>query len=724
MKKLLLFSFIILFVNNLFAQFSQFQKLYPTNDSAGAEFGNYVLIKGTDLFIGAYYSDYEASNGGTVYYYTYEGNQWNMTQQITTNGEIMADDHFGSALASYGNWLMISANADDTNGYYEVGSVYFYQLIDNQWVERQKISYPGLNDDDNFGWSIDIYDTIAVIGAPGYFSNKGAVFIYTYDGNQWQYRTILQSDDIAFDDNFGYSVSFDGHYLLVGAPGKNSSAGAAYIFEYSNGQWTQMQKIVASDGSDNANFACSVAIRDTIVVVGAYGRNNNQGAVYVFEKQSNSWAQNAILTANDGADDNYLGQSLSFDGNKIIAGAWAANNMQGAAYIFEKNNGQWAQSQKLTASDGGYNDRFGISVDISGGIALVGAHYDSSNGLYSGSAYVFTTPPPSIDIQPQSAQVCIGDTAVFSILANNASDYQWFKDGTALTDNSHYLGSTTSILHICDVVEADTGEYWCQVSNPIGTEVSSHASLGVDNPIEAQATDIITCDSLITLTGNDPSPGVGYWTVLQGNIKIENSQLPNSQAIAYPDTSILRWTIINGSCETYSDITVVNKSVVITLQPKDIQAEVGDTVLFNVSIIGKAAGYQWYKDGNSIDGAFDSVLVILNVNENDVGSYFCAITPFENCPVVNSNIAHLTITNSYVSIFPKVNLYPNPTQGNVMLINNTGKMLYIRLWNLNGKILFQKNIGKTNEITLPEPGVYLLQVGDDVSTKTIKIIRQ
>ena len=50
----------------------------------------------------------------------------------------------------------------------------------------------------------------------------------------------------------------------------------------------------------------------------------------------------------------------------------------------------WAEQDKMTASDGAAFDGFGISVSISsGGVAIVGANGDDDNGDLSGSAYIF-----------------------------------------------------------------------------------------------------------------------------------------------------------------------------------------------------------------------------------------------------------------------------------------------------------------------------------------------
>ena len=48
------------------------------------------------------------------------------------------------------------------------------------------------------------------------------------------------------------------------------------------------------------------------------------------------------------------------------------------------------QGSKLLASDGAEGDKFGFSVAISGGTAIVGAPHDNDNGNNSGSAYLFS----------------------------------------------------------------------------------------------------------------------------------------------------------------------------------------------------------------------------------------------------------------------------------------------------------------------------------------------
>jgi len=105
----------------------------------------------------------------------------------------------------------------------------------------------------------------------------------------------------------------------------------------------------------------------------------------------NSTESNKI-TASDGADGDIFGRSVSISGDYAIVGAfWDDDNGidSGSAYIFKRSGTSWAEEAKLTASDGAAIDQFGWSVSISGEYAIVGAHLDDDNGADSGSAYIF-----------------------------------------------------------------------------------------------------------------------------------------------------------------------------------------------------------------------------------------------------------------------------------------------------------------------------------------------
>ncbi len=96
--------------------------------------------------------------------------------------------------------------------------------------------------------------------------------------------------------------------------------------------------------------------------------------------------EQAHLTASDGATDDCFDISVAVSGDTVVVGAErdniGANLDQGSAYVFVKpTTGGWASTSsfdaKLTASDGATDDRFGISVAVSGDTVVVGADFDN-----------------------------------------------------------------------------------------------------------------------------------------------------------------------------------------------------------------------------------------------------------------------------------------------------------------------------------------------------------
>ena len=182
------------------------------------------------------------------------------------------------------------------------------------------------------------------------------------------------------------SLSGDGSTALIGANaatvGANPYEGVAYIFVVSDRNLIQQQKLTASDSVNGDSFGLSVTLNSdgSTALIAAVGAPAD-GAVYVFVNNGGNWSQQQKLTASDGAYGDRFGYSvsLSADGNTALIGAWGAtvggNEGQGAAYLFVNSGGTWSQQQKLTSSDGAEGDGFGVSVSLSGdgNTALIGA---------------------------------------------------------------------------------------------------------------------------------------------------------------------------------------------------------------------------------------------------------------------------------------------------------------------------------------------------------------
>ncbi|MDB4456223.1 thrombospondin type 3 repeat-containing protein [bacterium] len=207
----------------------------------------------------------------------------------------------------------------------------------------------------------------------------------------------LTASDGAQSDYFGSSVSIDGDTAVIGADRDDDNgdySGSAYVYIRSNGVWSEQAKLTASDGSEGDSFGQSVSIDGDTAVIGAHLNDNFIGSAYVYVRSNGVWSEQAKLTASDAASDDQFGYSVSIDGDTAVIGAWRDDDDDngsdsGSAYVYVRTNGVWTEQQKLTASDGAYDDQFGISVSIDGDTAVIGAHYDDDNGSGSGSAYVY-----------------------------------------------------------------------------------------------------------------------------------------------------------------------------------------------------------------------------------------------------------------------------------------------------------------------------------------------
>ena len=75
----------------------------------------------------------------------------------------------------------------------------------------------------------------------------------------------------------------------------------------------------------------------------------------------------------------------------------------------------------------------------------------------------------------------IGQDVMFivSAIIGDSLTYQWQKDGTDITDNADYSGTTTATLTVLSVELADEGLYGCIVTGTGGSVISNSAQLTV-----------------------------------------------------------------------------------------------------------------------------------------------------------------------------------------------------------------------------------------------------
>lgn len=195
----------------------------------------------------------------------------------------------------------------------------------------------------------------------------------------------VTASDAARFDSFGRAVAVSGGTVLIGAfwdddDGIDVDSGSAYIFNFDGRVWVQVQKLVASDGVSNNWFGHAVTLEGDVAMVGAvqHIHSGHNGAVYVFRRDGTTWAQEQELLALDSVVGDGFGASVSISGDRVIIGSPSDDDIAlgaGSAYVFrfDAEAGEWVQEQKLFAADGETADNFGLSVAMSGDVAVIGS---------------------------------------------------------------------------------------------------------------------------------------------------------------------------------------------------------------------------------------------------------------------------------------------------------------------------------------------------------------
>lgn len=390
------------------------EKLLPSGGDEGDLFGATVDIAGDAAVIGAP----EDEEKGAAYVFERGSDGWE--ERTTFGGNEGKDSSFGISVALDDETAIVGDQngvppsqtpvPDDPDGI-STGLAYVFERENGEWSRTATLLATDRGSGDHFGSSVALGTDIALVGAV----RLGAAYVFERTETEWtQQAKLIPADGGA--GRFGESVALADDRALVGAPGErvpNDETGAAHVFERTDTGWTQQAKLVPPDGDAGDQFGDSVALAGETALVGAVGEDPPRktgitpgatprktgiapGAAYVFERGGGRWTQTDRLaspTYDDDGMDGPFGFSVDLAGDTAVVGVPHAERnkeLVGAAYVFRRTGTAWAHRETLVASDGDSDDRFGWSVGLKAGTALVGALLDEDpNGKRAGSAYVF-----------------------------------------------------------------------------------------------------------------------------------------------------------------------------------------------------------------------------------------------------------------------------------------------------------------------------------------------
>ena len=341
------------------------------------------------------------------------------------------------------------------------GNAYLYNIATQIWTDLS--TTPGtpitsLVINSNFGFSVALNDTYALIGAFGISSDRGDAYLYRLDGSDAftstcattgtltsPWCTLSDTPDepitsLAFFSNFGFSVALNDTYALIGAFGVSSNRGEAYLYRLDGSDaftstcattgtptsaWCTLSEStdqpITSLASDS-EFGRSVALNDTYALIGAQGASADRGEAFLYRLDgSDAFTSNcattgtptsAWCTLSQSADepitslasDSEFGRSVALNDTYALIGARGVSSFRGDAYLYRLDGSDaftstcattgtptsaWCTlsdtpDQPITSLD--TNSNFGVSVALNDTYALIGANQVSSN---RGEAYLY-----------------------------------------------------------------------------------------------------------------------------------------------------------------------------------------------------------------------------------------------------------------------------------------------------------------------------------------------
>jgi hypothetical protein len=305
-----------------------------------------------------------------------------VSQNPNSNGGVRQ----GSALAisADGN-TMVTTGPDD----YPKGAVWVFIRSNGVWTQQAKLT----DGTASAGYNV-------CVSADGNTITVGNV-VYARSGTAWSVQATLKG--VGSTNGNGCNLSADGNTALVVGYSADAPQGSVWIFSRRGGTWKQIgDKISGPGGTPSPGdlyLTTAISADGNTLALANPHENNYLGVVNMYSRNGDKWVSGGLLNFSGGTGtfNIRLGASmaLSADGNVIIVSGVGDNNDTGAAWVFKRDNGVWAQQgSKLVGT--GFGSALGVdfatqvTLSADGTVAMISADRDLSTYVYQyGGIWIF-----------------------------------------------------------------------------------------------------------------------------------------------------------------------------------------------------------------------------------------------------------------------------------------------------------------------------------------------
>ncbi len=272
----------------------------------------------------------------------------------------------------------------------------------------------------------------------------------------------------------------------------------------------------------------------------------------------------------------------------------------------------------------------------------------------SSNAHLTVIDAPVIVSQPSSRTNNAGTIATFTVgYTGTAPIFQWFKNGTPLSNAGNVSGATSATLTLANVQDADVAGYTVSLNNAAGSVTSAPpATLTVINPpvITAQPlsrTNNAGTTATFTVGYTGTAPAFQWY---RGVSPIFNETNATLTLLNVQQSDALNYNVVLSNAagtvtSSNARLTVIDAPV-ITSQPLSRTNNAGTTATFTVGYTGTTPNFQWYKGVVPISNETNATLALLNVQQSAAQDYNVLLS--NAAGTVTSSNAHLTVIDAPV----------------------------------------------------------------------------
>jgi hypothetical protein len=240
---------------------------------------------GNTALVGA---PFAKAGAGSVTVYRRSGATWTQQAALTGTGGAgpLVEQGFAVALSADGSTAAMGGPADNSG----TGAVWVFTRSGTAWTRQgNKLVGGAAAGPAQQGRSVALSGdgNTLMVGGPGDNGSAGAAWVFTRTNGVWSQQggKLTGSGAVGLaSQGCSVSISSDGNRAIVGGNTDNNNSGAAWVFSRSGGVWTQQAKLTGSGAVGAAYQGTSVTISGdgSTVILGGPGDNSGAGAAWAF----------------------------------------------------------------------------------------------------------------------------------------------------------------------------------------------------------------------------------------------------------------------------------------------------------------------------------------------------------------------------------------------------------------------------------------------------------